>query len=142
MNTRKGVLGPDPKTTMIQAVEEEAARSGAPLTSEERSRLENSATEETVLGLEDAIEHRLKDLVASVIANEKRSGYAVHPSSFVNAIGPAGEREYPLVVKLAEDQIRAPERTFLRKWWAPILLASTIILLLLFDLALSIPKRQ
>ncbi len=128
---------------MIRAVEEEAARSGAQLTREERNRLESSGTGGQALSLGDATDHRLRALVASVISREWQSGYAAPPGSFVNAVGLAGDQEYPYVVQLAEDEIRArqPKRTFARKWWAPISLASLLIVLLLFALVWSILER-
>lgn len=134
----------DAKAAMIRAVEEEAARSGAQLTREEKNRLESSGTGGQALSLGDATtDHRLRALVASVVSKEWQSGDATRPGSFVNAVGPAGDREYPYVVQLAEDEIKArqSERTLARKWWAPISLASLLMVLLLVALVWSVLKR-
>jgi hypothetical protein len=140
---RENASEADPKEAMIRAVEEEAARSGAQLTREERNRLESPGTGRQALSLGDATDHRLRTLVASVVSKERQSGYAARPGSFVNAVRPAGEREYPYVVELAEDEIRArqPEPALARKWWAPISLASLLMVLLLVAIVWSVLKR-
>ncbi len=107
-----------PKAEMIRFVSEHAAVIGSPLSESEQQLLASENPD-----VDEAAERRLRGLVAGVIANQRASGQATDPKSFVGALEWATDGEWPYVAALAEaeitgrPQVEQIERRDYSGWW-------------------------
>jgi hypothetical protein len=89
----------DPTVSMIRRVRRHAESKGMQLTEDEERVLAGES-----MDVPESIRLRLKELVTQIIESERYDETSVNdPKSFINSIKWAGNREYPIVVQLAEE---------------------------------------
>jgi hypothetical protein len=97
----------DPLDIMLEKVEEQARQEGAPLTADEQRLLR--AEYDRNVAVDSVREVRFRKLVSRILDAERSDAQIssdYRKRSFGNAIEWAGDRAYPYVVHLAEEDVR------------------------------------